>query len=190
MKIKNNMINNYKSITVKYVEPSEITQLDIDGFKSNTSESIPFMIHPTKRMIYVAGLVFVNPTIKDVRNQIVYWELDSNKPKYRKTVRYSYILVQTDNLGDVEFKSDIEGWKDVNQLMEDTGLAETVLVQRLIDAIDGIDITNPIRRYENRLYSEKVDRNKRVMVQSPKGETLFMKYKKAIPLINQGYKLI
>jgi hypothetical protein len=74
--------------------------------------------------------------------------------------------------------------------MDDNGLAEAVLVQRLLDAIDGIDVTNPIRRYENRLQSERVGRNSRVMVQSPKGETLFMKYKKAIPLFKIGYRLM
>jgi hypothetical protein len=74
--------------------------------------------------------------------------------------------------------------------MEDGGLVETVLVQRLIDAIDGIDVTNPIRRYENKIVSQKINRNERVMIQSPKGETIFMKYKKAIPLFKVGYKLI
>jgi hypothetical protein len=187
------MIDKYKTLSnlikVKYVEPSEITQNDIDEFKLESS-SLPFNTSSTKRMVYVSDLVLVNPVIKDVRNQIVYWELDSNKTKYRKTVRYSYILVQTDNLGDVEFKSDIEGWKDVNQLMEDEGLSQTVLVQRLIDSIDGIDVTNPIRRYENKIVSQKINRNERVMIQSPKGETIFMKYKKAIPLFKVGYKLI
>jgi len=184
---------NNKLIRVRNIEPSEVTDSDISDFRNKVEElemDKPYMVHPTKRMVYVAGLVLVNPTIKDVRNQIVYWELDTNKPKYRKTLRYSYVVVSTDNLGDVEFKSDYESWKDVNQLMEDGGLVETVLVQRLIDAIDGIDVTNPIRRYENKVFSEKVDRNKRVMVQSPKGETLFMKYKKAIPLFTQGYRLI
>ena len=176
-------------IKVKYIPQTEITQSDINEFKLK-SAGTPFSISSDKRMISVGDLILVNPIIKDVRNPIVYWEMDSNKPKYRKTNRYSYILIGSDNLGDVEFKSDMDSWKDVNQLMEDVGLSESVLVQRLLDAMDGIDVTNPLRRYEKRLSSERIERNSRVMVQSPKGETLFMKYKKAIPLFKVGYRLM
>jgi hypothetical protein len=187
------MINNYKQlnnlIKVKYVEPSEITQGDIDEFKLK-SAYLPFNTSDTKRMVYVSNLVLVNPVIKDKRNSVIYWELDSSKQKYRKTVRYSYVLVQTDNLGDVEFKSDQENWKDVNQLMEDEGLYETVSVQRLIDCLNGIDITSNLRRYNKQETSDKIPRNKKVVLRSPDGEMVFIKSKKAQPMLDMGYQII
>jgi hypothetical protein len=187
------MISNYKDlnnlIKVKYIEPSEIAQKDIDDFKFQSAR-VPFNTSTTKRMICVSGLTLVNPVIKDKRNSIIYWELDSNKQKYRKTARYSYVVVQTDNLGDVEFKSDQEDWKDVDQLMQDEGLYETVIVQRLIDALNGIDITSNQRRYNKQETSDKIPRNKKVVLRSPDGEMVFIKYKKTKPMLDMGYQII
>jgi hypothetical protein len=75
--------------------------------------------------------------------------------------------------------------------MEDAGLLEAVLVQRAIDAIDGIDITDKSRAYTETVQSKKEpSRNERVMLQSSAGETVFIKYKKAEEYIKMGYRLL
>ena len=75
--------------------------------------------------------------------------------------------------------------------MEDIGLFECVIAQRLIDSIDGIDVSDPIRRYNPQIRAErKPGRNERVMLQSPEGEMEFVKYKKAEPLLSKGYQLV
>ena len=75
--------------------------------------------------------------------------------------------------------------------MEDAGLLEAVLVQRAIDAIDGIDITDKSRAYTETVQSKKEpSRNERVILQSSSGETVFVKYKKAEEYIKMGYQLL
>lgn len=177
--------------TVKKVEDTNITADDIKQFATVLSGDVSFFNDTEKRMICVKDLVLANPIIKDSKNPTLYWEKDTYKPnKVRKVVRFSYILVGTDNLGDVEFKSDKETWKDVDQLMSDEGLLECVMVQRLVDAIDGIDITHPTRRYNPQVQSEKYGRNQKVMLQSPEGDTMFVKKKQARPYLEMGYTIL
>jgi peptide deformylase len=147
------------------------------------------------RLIGEDDLVLVNPVIVEKSdNLLVYFEKDSNKAnKVRKTIRYPYLIVDTDNLGRVEFKATNETnkWESLNHLMEDAGLLEAVLVQRAIDAIDGIDITDKSRAYTETVQSKKEpSRNERVMLQSSAGETVFVKYKKAEEYIKMGYRLL
>jgi len=137
-------------------------------------------------------LTMVNPTVTEKsEDMVVYFEKDSIKQKTRKTVRHRWFKVNTDNLGVVEFSSDKESWKNEHEFMNDIGLFECVLAQRLIDSIDGIDVNSPLRRYtQERKVEKKPGRNERVMLQSPEGEMEFVKYKKAQPLLDKGYKLV
>jgi hypothetical protein len=57
--------------------------------------------------------------------------------------------------------------------------------------LDGILITDQIRAYNiQRVSEKKYGRNEKVMVKSPKGDTDFMKYKKAVPLLEKGYEIV
>ena len=88
-------------------------------------------------------LTLVNPVIEKTSDQpLVYFEKDTTKNKVRKTIRFPYVIVETDNLGKVEFKAETNEWKTSDEFFGDKGLLEAVLVQRLIDAINGIDINN------------------------------------------------
>ena len=184
---------------VKLINPSPIVNDDIEFYKDRTSKlkGVVFTsndIGLEKRIVSVRligedDLVLVNPIIVEKPdNLLVYFEKDSNKAnKVRKTIRYPYLIVDTDNLGRVEFKATNETnkWESLNHLMEDAGLLEAVLVQRAIDAIDGIDITDKSRAYTETVQSKKEpSRNERVMLQSSAGETVFVKYKKAEEYIN------
>jgi peptide deformylase len=190
---------------VKLINPSPILNDDIELYKDRTSKlkGVVFTsndIGLDKRIVSVRligedDLVLVNPVIVEKPdNLLVYFEKDSNKAnKVRKTIRYPYLIVDTDNLGRVEFKATNENnkWESLNHLMEDAGLLEAVLVQRAIDAIDGIDITDKSRAYTETVQSKKEpSRNERVMLQSSAGETVFVKYKKAEEYIKMGYRLL
>lgn len=147
------------------------------------------------RLIGEEDLILVNPKItNNSTNSVVYFEKDTHKSKkIRKTIRYKSIIVQTDNLGLVEFKptNEKEKWETMDDFMSDAGLLECVLVQRAIDAIDGIDITDKRRAYTETVRTQsKPGRNERVMLASPEGETVFTKYKNADTYLEMGYKLI
>jgi hypothetical protein len=138
-------------------------------------------------------LTLVNPKIEKTSEQpLVYFEKDSNKEKkVRKTIRFPYVLIDTDNLGKVEFKAEKSDWKNSDEFFGDTGLLECALVQRLIDAIDGIDITHPTRQYSETIIKDKEPgRNERVMLQGPNGEMEFVKNKKIDSYLQNGWNLI
>ena len=70
-------------------------------------------------------------------------------------------------------------------------MLEAVLVQRALDAIDGIDITHPSRQYsETVTKNKKTGRNERVMLQGPNGEMEFVKSKKMDVYLKNGWNLI
>jgi hypothetical protein len=138
-------------------------------------------------------LILVNPKVLKTSDQpLVYFEKDTNKTnKVRKTVRYPHIVIDTDNLGKVEFKAKKNEWKDADEFFGDEGLLEAVLVQRLIDAINGIDITDKIRAYSETITKDKEPgRNERVMLQGPNGEMEFVKSKKVNSYLEKGWNLI
>jgi hypothetical protein len=138
-------------------------------------------------------LTLVNPkVIKYSDTPLVYFEKDTNKSnKVRKTIRAPYLLIDTDNLGKVEFKAEKNDWKNSDEFFGDVGLLECVLVQRAIDAINDIDITHTSRQYSETITKDKEPgRNERVMLQGPAGEMEFVKSKKVDSYLQKGWNLI
>lgn len=189
---------------VQKINQSPITQDDIKTYKESISKLEGFVFNASdinldKRIITIRlgnkeeELTLVNPIVEKVSEQpLVYFEKDTNKlTKVRKTIRFPYILINTDNLGKVEFKATQSDWKDADEFFGDIGLLECVLVQRAIDAINGIDITNPIRQYSETITKDKQPgRNERVMLQGPAGEMEFVKNKKVDSYLQKGWNLI
>ncbi len=188
---------------VQKIESSTITADDVFSYKQATSklEGIVFNaadVNIDKRIITVRignkedELVLVNPKpISKTDAPVVYFEKDTLKNKVRKTIRYPWFVVETDNLGKVEFKADKTEWKDADEFFGDAGLLEAVLVQRAIDAIDGIDITHPTRQYSETITKDKEPgRNERVMLQGPAGEMEFVKSKKVDSYLQKGWSII
>jgi hypothetical protein len=189
---------------VQKINQSPITQDDIKTYKESISKLEGFVFNASdvnldKRIITIRlgnkeeELTLVNPIVEKVSEQpLVYFEKDTNKlTKVRKTIRFPYLLINTDNLGKVEFKATQSDWKDVDEFFGDIGLLECVLVQRAIDAINGIDITNPIRQYSETITKDKQPgRNERVMLQGPAGEMEFVKNKKVDSYLQKGWNLI
>ena len=189
---------------VQNINESPITQDDVNLYKNSISklEGVVFNasdVNIDKRIITIRlgniedELTLVNPTIEKVSDQpLVYFEKDTTKlTKVRKTIRYPYLLINTDNLGKVEFKATQSDWKDADEFFGDVGLLECALVQRAIDAINGIDITHPTRQYSETIRKDKKPgRNERVMLQGPAGEMEFVKSKKVDSYLQTGWNLI
>jgi peptide deformylase len=135
----------------------------------------------------VEPLVLINPRVVEVSSDTVaYVEQCLSIPKTTrkpiKTVRHKSITIECDNLGTVIFSPDnkLGNWKNGEEFFQDRGLLECVCAQHEIDHLNGVLITDPIRRYNPTFYAPKrYGRNEMVMVKLPNGETEFMKYKKA-----------
>ena len=143
-------------------------------------------------------MILVNPKIvKRSEEAVQYIESCLSLPKTmrkpKNTVRSISITVETDNLGTVEFGPDEKDkiGTEGHNYFADEGLLECVVAQHEIDHLDGILITDQIRAYNiQRVSEKKYGRNEKVMVKSPKGDTDFMKYKKAVPLLEKGYEIV
>ena len=142
-------------------------------------------------------LVLINPIVTEVsKDTVAYVEqclsLDKTMKKPVKTVRHKSFTVECDNLGTVIFSPDQkEPWKDSNEFFSDEGLLECVCAQHELDHLNGVLITDKIRRYTTTVVStKKYGRNDRVMVKLANGNTEFMKYKKAELLLKQGAEIL
>lgn len=189
---------------VQKINESTITQDDITSYKAAVAKLDGFVFNASdvnmdKRIITIRlgnvedELTLVNPkVVKYSENPLVYFEKDTYKSnKVRKTIRVPYLIIDTDNLGQVEFKAEKSDWKNSDEFFGDVGLVECVLVQRAIDAINGIDITHPTRQYTETITKDKEPgRNERVMLQGPAGEMEFVKSKKVNSYLEKGWNLI
>ena len=189
---------------VQTIKESTITQDDITSYKTAISKLDGFVFNTSdvnmdKRIITIRlgnvedELTLVNPKVtKYSETPLVYYEKDTYKAnKVRKTIRVPYLIIETDNLGTVEFKAEKNDWKNSDEFFGDVGLVECVLVQRAIDAINGIDITHPTRQYSETIIKDKESgRNERVMLQGPAGEMEFIKSKKVESYLQKGWNLI
>lgn len=128
-----------------------------------------------KRIIYRESCLSIPKTLK--------------KPK--KTVRFTHVTVQTDNLGVIEFKPDNKNWRSQDDMYEDLGLLESVVAQHEINHLDGLLITDPKIRYNKQVTVNKIGRNEKVMVMNPDTQEIsYMKYKHAQPLLELGYEIV
>ena len=142
-------------------------------------------------------LVLINPKVVEVsKDTVAYVEqclsLEKTMRKPVKTVRHKSFTVECDNLGTVIFSPDQkEPYKDSNEFFSDEGLLECVCAQHEIDHLNGVLITDSKRKYTTTIVREKkYGRNERVMVKLPSGDTEFMKYKKAEPLLTKGAEIL
>ena len=185
-----------KKITDTKVSDSELNlyRERVSKYKLDRVAYTAIDVGMDKRIITVnvnEEITFINPLITEKSDKpVIYFEDDGKRQ--RRTIRYPKIKVESDNLEPVEFTSAKTEWNDYKDMMEDIGLLECVLVQRAIDAIDGVGINHPSVKFNPQVINDKTfNRNEKVMIQSEDGETLFVKYKKAKPLLESGqYKLV
>jgi peptide deformylase len=192
------LIKNPLKLT-KQLQPTQLTQEQIDDISVKLLDGLKLYggIGLSANQIgldvracvinVVDPLVLINPSVVEVsQDTVAYVEQCLSIPKTMrkpvKTVRHKSITIECDNLGTVVFSPDnkIGNWKDGEEFFQDMGLLECVCAQHEIDHLNGVLITDPIRRYNPTYYAPKrYGRNEMVMVKLPNGETEFMKYKKA-----------
>jgi peptide deformylase len=136
--------------------------------------------------------VLVNPRIIEASEERVgYVEGCLSLPGKRiRTIRHKQIKVSCDNwANEIEFGPDSDELTEENY-WKDLGLAECVCLQHEIGHLNGELMTDKhIRWDEPSTVQIKYGRNERVMIEK-NGQTQFIKYKKAIPLIEDGWKII
>ena len=198
--------NKLKSI----VEPSTFTKEEIDEISITLLQELKRhggiglsanQIGIDKRACVInvkEPLVLINPKVVEVsEDTVAYVEQCLSIPKSMrkpvKTVRHKTFTIECDNLGKVIFSPDTEKgtWETSEEFFSDEGLLECVVAQHEIDHLDGKLITDVDRRNtETIIRTKKYGRNERVMIKLPNGETEFMKYKKAQPLLEQGAEIL
>ena len=132
-------------------------------------------------------IYFVNPKITNREGEVQFVEGCLSFPnKSVKTKRNVYVTVESDNLGKVVFGPG--GGDDDEANYQD--LLECVCVQHEIDHLDGITMYD--REFKNEPIinginaPKKYGRNERVVIEKD-GNTKEVKYKKAEPLLDDGW---
>ena len=113
--------------------------------------------------------------------------IPSTMEKPVRTIRATYVVVQTDNLGEIRFEINSEGDKQNEQISAET--MKTVVVQHEIDHLDGATI-------KDRVYSTTVrkrtdfGRNEKIVMKSKEGEMIEVKHKHANKYFLKGYEIV
>lgn len=135
-------------------------------------------------------LFLVNPVITDRSKEgFIFYEgclsLPKTIEKPLRTIRSCKIVVQSDNMGEMTFEINPEG--DKGQVSVETMM--TVVVQHEIDHLDGVTIKDRVYN-TTRTTNELPGRNDKVVMKSPSGELIEVKYKKANDLFLKGYEVV
>ena len=144
-------------------------------------------------------LVLINPKIISKTDEIDYYEGCLSYPgKGVRTKRYETIEVKTEQVEGSWIFTGVEtgetgtgSWEDKEKSKNDKELRllETVCVQHEIDHLNGMTIMDrkvdtTIRRVE-----KKIGRNEKVLIACG-ADSKVVKYKKAIPLLENGWTLV
>jgi peptide deformylase len=195
---------------VKYlknvVPKSELSQLEVDVLRDTLFAALKGMggvglsanqIGVNKRACVIkfndVELFLLNPVITERSNEgFIFYEGCLSIPdtirKPVRTIRATYVVVQTDNLGELRFEINPEEDRKLEgQISEDT--MKTVVVQHEIDHLDGITI-------KDRVYSTTIvkkqsyGRNDKIVMKAPNGDLVEVKYKKANDYFLKGYEVV
>lgn len=184
---------------------SEITQSEADELRKALEDG--FKMYPglgisatqlgiKKRACYIKfrdeELFLLNPVIKEKSKEgFLFYEgclsIPSTVEKPIRTIRASKIIVDTDNLGELTFE--ISPDKDGKEDQVSTETMMTVIVQHEIDHLDGFTIKD--RVYTTTVVNRtKYGRNEKIIMKSPAGEMVDVKYKNANKYYLQGYEIV
>jgi peptide deformylase len=184
---------------------TEITQDEADELRMKLTQAL--IEHPglgisatqigiKKRACYInfgdEELFLVNPVIKEKSKEgFLFYEgclsIPSTIERPVRTIRASKIIVQTDNLGELTFEINPEGDKANESVSKETMM--TVIVQHEIDHLDGFTIKD--RVYNTQVVKrQNYGRNDLIVMKSPTGELVEVKYKKANNYFLKGYEIV
>ena len=138
------------------------------------------------------AIILMNPVITEhSKEKIVYLEGCLSIPgKQVSTVRSQKVTVVTMNHANpISFGPDVEPLTQ-ESVPTDYGLLECICVQHEIDHTLGVIITDPTVRFNQTAKKViKHGRNDKVVVEK-NGETQYIKYKKALELVSDGWKIL
>ena len=137
-------------------------------------------------------LFLLNPIIKErSKDGFLFYEGCLSIPKTvtapLRTIRSTKVVVSTDNLGELTFEINPEGDKANDSVSSETMM--TVIVQHEIDHLDGITIKDRIYS-TTRTVRKNYGRNDSVVMKSPAGEMVEVKYKNSNKFFLQGYEVV
>ena len=137
-------------------------------------------------------IVLINPVVTDFsKEKIIYTEGCLSLPgKVIPTLRSIKVTVTTMNHANpIPFGPDVEPITQ-ESIQSDYGLLESICAQHEIDHTNGVIITDEgVRFVQEPKKTLKHGRNDKVMVEK-NGETQYIKYKKALELLSDGWKII
>ena len=137
-------------------------------------------------------LFLINPVIKEKSNEgFLFYEGCLSIPRTIerpiRTIRACKVVIDTDNLGELTFEINPEGDKQGEQISKETMM--TVIVQHEIDHLDGFTIKD--RVYSTTIVKNQTyGRNDKVVMKSPDGDMVEVKYKKANDYFLKGYEIV
>ena len=137
-------------------------------------------------------LFLLNPVIKEKSNEgFLFYEGCLSIPrtieKPIRTIRACKVVVDTDNMGEMTFEINPEGDRQGEQVSKETMM--TVIVQHEIDHLDGFTIKD--RVYTTTVVNKQTyGRNDKVVMKSPDGDMVEVKYKNANKYFLQGYEIV
>ena len=138
------------------------------------------------------NLFLLNPVIKEKSNEgFLFYEGCLSIPrtieKPIRTIRACKVVIDTDNMGEMTFEINPEGDKQGEQISKETMM--TVIVQHEIDHLDGFTIKD--RVYTTTIIKKQsYGRNDKVVMKSPEGDMVEIKYKKANDYFLKGYEIV
>lgn len=205
-KQKNGLTNPEFTKYLKNAVPkSELTQFEADILRDTLFAALNGMggiglsanqIGVNKRACVIKfndeTLFLMNPVITErSKDAFLFYEgclsIPDTLKKPIRTIRSSRIVVMTDNLGELIFEVNPEEDRAGDKVSSDT--MKTVIVQHEIDHLDGITI-------KDRVYSTTITkkssygRNDKIIMKSPEGELVEVKFKKANNLFLKGYEVV
>ncbi len=187
------------------VEKSELNQLEVDILQDTLFAALEGLgglglsanqIGVNKRACVInyndEKLFLLNPIIKERSNEgFIFYEgclsMPDTMKKPVRTLRSTYIVIQTDNLGEIRFEINPDEDKAGEKVSRDTMM--TVIAQHEIDHLDGITIKD--RVYTTTFVKKQsYGRNDKIVMKAPNGELVEVKYKKANDYFLKGYEIV
>lgn len=142
-------------------------------------------------------LFLLNPNIINNSNEYFrFYEsclsLHNTIKKPIQTFRHTEVTVKTDNLGEITFKVNPDGDTEAQKTQFKVSLEtlQTVVVQHEIDHLDGLTIKHRSTSNFNQYASASYGRNDKVIMKSPTGQFVEVKFKKANDYFLKGYELV
>ena len=141
-------------------------------------------------------MFLLNPVMIEKSEQyFIFWESCLSLPKTMekpiRTYRHESVKIKTDNLGELEFKINPEKDQEApDEFKVSLETLQTAVVQHEIDHLDGITIRDRNSLNWTQRKTASYGRNDKIVMKSPSGELVEVKYKKANDYFIKGCEIV